>query len=264
MGLKGCIVGDILGSVYEFGKPEYFDYKTVKLYNPKMTFTDDTVMALAIKQAVLSDKDYAYHMIELGRKYENVGFGANFYIWLMSSNHKPYHSYGNGSAMRVAFIGEHFDDLLICQKEALHSALPTHNHPEGIKGAVVTATCIWMAKHGKSKEDIFQYVLDQYPVNEYFYPISLSLNKLRQDYDWSESCQNSVPVAMRCFYESTDYETFIRNVISLNCDADTLAAIGGGVAEEYYNGFGDLKADEIINYCLDKDLLRILNDKGRE
>ena len=259
MGLKGCVIGDILGSVYEFNKPEDFDYKTVNLYNKEMTYTDDTVMALAIKSAVLSDRDYEKHMIKLGRKYEDVGYGGNFYIWLMSNTHKPYNSYGNGSAMRVAYIGEYYDDLYKCQKEAMHSAFPTHNHPEGIKGAVITATCIWMAKHGKSKKEIYQFVLESYPPNKYAYPISKSLDELRKDYIWNETCPACVPVALRCFYESKDYESFFRNVISLNCDADTIAAIGGGIAEEYYKGFGKIKSDEIIKYCLTDELLEILN-----
>ena len=259
MGLKGCIVGDILGSVYEFDSSKEFDYKTVNLYNKKMTFTDDTVMALAIKEAVLTDRNYSNHMVDIGRKYINIGYGSNFYIWLMSENHKQYNSYGNGSAMRVAFIGEYYEDLLKCQEEAFCSAIPTHNHSEGIKGARVTATCIWMAKHGKTKNQIYQYVLEEYPPSKYAFPINRSLNDLRKNYIWSETCANCVPVAIRCFYESEDYESFIRNVISLNCDADTIAAIGGSIAEEYYGGFGNIKADDVINYCLDDYLLSILH-----
>ncbi|MBP5470801.1 MAG: ADP-ribosylglycohydrolase family protein [Candidatus Riflebacteria bacterium] len=260
MAIKGCIVGDILGSVYEFGTSADFDYKTVNLYDKNMTFTDDTIMALAVKKAVLNNKDYSKYMIELGKRYIDIGFGSNFYIWLTSENHRQYNSYGNGSAMRIAFIGEYYDDLIKCQKEAICSALPTHNHPEGIKGAKVTATCIWMAKHGKTKEQIYQYVLDEYPSDKYAFSVNKSLDELRENYIWSETCPNCVPVAVRCFYESEDYESFIRNVISLNCDADTIAAIGGGVTEEYYHGFGNIKADDVINYCLDDYLLSILND----
>lgn len=259
MALRGCILGDILGSIYEFGKPDDFNYKTVNLCDKEMTFSDDTVLALAVKQATLTDKDYAKHFVEFGRKYESVGYGSSFYNWLMSEAHRPYNSYGNGSAMRVAFIADYYTSLVKVQKEAANSALVTHNHPEGIKGAIVTATCIWMAKNGLTKEGIYNFVEEQYPKDKYVFPISMSLEELRGKYMWSETCQNCVPVAMRCVYESNDYESFIRNVISLNCDADTIAAIGGGVAEELFGGFGNVKADEIIKYCLDDFLLSVLN-----
>jgi ADP-ribosylglycohydrolase len=144
------------------------------------------------------------------------------------------------------------------QEMAKKTAEVSHNHPEGIKGAVVTATCIWMAKHGKSKQEIYDYVLEQYPKDEYEYSIGYSLDEMRPRYKWDVSCQGSVPAAMRCFYESTDYESFIRNIYSLHCDSDTFGAIAGGVAEEFYHGFGSVDADKILKEYLTDELYEIL------
>ena len=160
--------------------------------------------------------------------------------------------------MTFAFVGEFYEDYDEMQKMASKTAEVSHNHPEGIKGAVVTATCIWMAKHGKSKQEIYDYVLSEYPVDLYEYSIGYSLNEIRPRYKWNESCQGSVPAAMRCFYESTDYESFMRNIYSLPCDSDTFGAIAGGVAEEFYHGFGDIDAEGKLKKHLTDDLYEIL------
>jgi ADP-ribosylglycohydrolase len=143
------------------------------------------------------------------------------------------------------------------QQKARESAEVTHNDPEGIKGAVVTATCIWMARHGKTKQEIYAYVLAEYPPGKYEYGIDMDMEYLRDEYEWDVSCQGSVPVAMRCFYESDSYESFLRNVFSLFCDCDTLCCIGGGVAEEFYKGTG-FDAERLLERYLTKDLLQIL------
>ena len=134
----------------------------------------------------------------------------------------------------------------------------THNHPEGIKGAVVTAVCIWMARHGKTKEDIFQYVLEQYPAEKYEFSIAVPLDELEKIYQWNETCMGSVPAAMCCFYESDSYESFLRNVFRLKCDSDTLAAIGGDVAEEYYGWTGFYNEDELLKKYLDANLYNLV------
>ncbi len=259
MAVKGAILGDILGSPYEFYRPDDFNWETVPLTGKlPVRFTDDTVMILAIKKAILEGLDLTETMVELGRKYSNCGYGSMFYSWIAGNDHNPYGSFGNGAAMRVVFVGEYYEDYNEMQRKAEATAIVSHNHPEGIKGAVVTATCIWMAKHGNSKQEIFNYVLSQYPPENYEYSIAYSLDDIFSHYRWNETCQESVPVAMRCFYESTDYESFIRNVLSLPCDTDTLGAIAGGVAEEFYHGFGELDAERILDECLDKDLSGIL------
>lgn len=260
MAIKGAILGDILGSQYEFGRPEMLDWQNVPLCIPeKAGFTDDSVMMLAIKKALDGKLDLVDTMVEIGRKYPYCGFGGNFYRWIMTDDHRPYNSWGNGSAMRVTYVADYFTELKDVQDWAKKTAEVSHNHPEGIKGAVVTATCVWMAKNGKSKQDIYDYVLEQYPAEDYEYSIAYSLDEIRPRYKWNESCQGSVPVAMRCFYESSDYESFIRNIYSLACDSDTFGAIAGGVAEEFYHGFGDIDAEGMLKQFLDEELYQILN-----
>ena len=259
MAVKGAILGDILGSQYEFTRPEDLDWRNVPLISGlPMGFTDDTVMTLAVKKAFVEGKDLVETMVEVGRKYPNCGYGGSFYRWIMGPIHEPYNSWGNGSAMRTAYIGEAFEDYETMQKKAADVASVSHNHPEGIKGAVVTASCIWMARRGRSKEEIFDYVLKEYPVSDYEYSIGYSLEEMRPKYEWDVSCQGSVPAAMRCFYESTDYESFIRNIFSLPCDSDTFGAIAGGVAEEFYHGFGNVDADRILQEYLNDELMAIL------
>lgn len=258
MAIRGAILGDILGSKYEFDRPKNLDWENVKLYDPTkadVTYTDDTVMTLAIKKAILENKDLIETMQYMGLKYPDAGYGERFYQWLRSDG-KPYNSWGNGSAMRVAFIGEYFNDIKDVQAWAKKSAAVSHNHPEGVKGAVVTATCIWMAKHKMSKEDIYKFVLKVYPPEQYKFS-GKDLDYLRFHCKWSVHCADCVPVAMRCFYESDSYESFIRNVISMDCDTDTIAAIGGGVAEEFYGGTG-LDEEVILQDVLDTYLYNLL------
>ncbi len=259
MAVKGAVLGDILGSQYEFNRPKNLDWIGSPLISGlPMSFTDDTVMTLAVKKALLEGKELVDTMVEVGRRYPDCGYGGHFYGWILGEDHSPYNSWGNGSAMRTSYIGEAFDDYDEMQKKAAEVAAVSHNHPEGIKGAVVTATCIWMARHGKSKQEIYDYVLEQYPVEEYQYSIGYSLDEMRPRYVWDVSCQGSVPAAMRCFYESTDYESFMRNIYSLPCDSDTLGAIAGGVAEEYYHGFGSVDAEGILKEYLSQELYEIL------
>ncbi len=215
-------------------------------------------MSLAIKKALVERSDLVETMVAVGREYPFCGYGGRFYNWINGENHEPYGSWGNGSAMRVSFVGEYYEGYEEMQKMAEATASVSHNHPEGIKGAVVTATCVWMARHGKTKQKIYDYVLEQYPKEGYEYSIGYSLDEIRPRYKWTESCQGSVPAAMRCFYESSDYESFLRNVFSLECDSDTFGAIAGGVAEEFYHGFGSVEADKILREYLPKELFEIL------
>lgn len=259
MAVKGAVLGDILGSQYEFNKPENLDWENVPLDSGENTkFTDDTVLTLAIKKAYMENLDLVNTVIRIGRAYPYCGYGFRFALWMNSEKHEAYNSWGNGSAMRVSYIGESIEDFEKMQEEAKRTAEFSHNHPEGIKGAVVTASCIWMAKHGASKEKIYDYVLKEYPGSEYLFSIDHSIEELREKYTWSEKCCDTVPVAVRCFYESKDYESFMRNIYSLDCDSDTFGAVAGGIAEEYYRGFGNIDADEIFNKYLDEELLEIL------
>ena len=188
MAVIGAVLGDIAGSQFEFNRPENLDYKHCELFTNRCSYTDDTIMTLAVKKAILENADFTKTMREIGQPYPYSGYGGRFYEWMYGENPKPYNSFGNGSAMRVSFVGEHFDALEDVISMAEKSAEVTHNHPEGIKGAVVTAVCIWMARHGKTKEDIFQYVLEQYPAEKYEYSIAVPLDELEKIYQWNETC----------------------------------------------------------------------------
>lgn len=263
MAIKGAILGDIIGSQYEFKRPEDFDNKTALLLTEKCGFTDDTVLSLAVKYAIKNKTTFVDAFDMIGNLYRNRGYGMRFSEWLDSDIKQPYNSYGNGSAMRVSYIADHYDKLNKVTKVAKLSAECTHNHPEGIKGAIVTATCIWMAKHGYSKDDILKYGIEQYPKDKYIYSPEFTLDEIRNKYTWNETCQGSVPAVIRCIYEANNYTEFIRNVFSLKCDTDTLCAIGGGIAEELFdNKFDEILpfADKVLQMYLDNFLLDILNN----
>lgn len=265
MGLKGAILGDISGSQYEFSnmRPNNLDWKNVPLFTDNCKRTDDTILSIATKCAVLDaqqeDLDHSdyidfqtwYH--KMGNSY-NRGYGAMFYNWLKSDNPQPYNSFGNGSAMRVSFIGEYYDNPKEIFKYAKMSAAVTHNHPEGEKGAIVTAACIAMAKRGDNKDKIFNYVNRFYgDETKYRYPITMQLKDMRKIYRWNATCQDSVPAAIRCVLEAESYEEFMRNVMSLPCDMDTLGAIGGAIAEELF-GLSEFDSDKILKKYLEPNL----------
>lgn len=260
MALKGAIIGDIIGSQYEFRRPADFDNKTAILLSENCKFTDDTVLSLATKYAIQNNITFAEAYKFFGLKYRDVGYGNSFCEWLDEDNKKPYGSYGNGLAMRVSYIADYYDGMLDVAENAKKTAECTHNSEEGIKGAVVTAVCIWMAKQNVPKEDILEFAIKAYPKEEFAYSPEYSLDKIRETYCWNATCQGSVPAAIRCVYEANNYTEFIRNVLSLNCDTDTLCAIGGGIAEELFDNTNDeiLKnSDEILKKYLDDYLMKI-------
>lgn len=256
MALIGSVLGDIAGSQYEFSKlrPDDLDWKNCQLFTNKCRYTDDSVMGIGTKMALLESKEkpnFAKWYRNLGQIYSNAGYGGMFRQWIKDASMGPYGSFGNGSAMRIAYVGEAFNNPEEIITAAVQSAQVTHNHPEGVKGAVVTAMCIFMAKQGKTKQDIYRYVCKFYNSEEkYKYPISMSLKDMRNIYKWDVTCQGSVPAAIRCVLEADSYEEFLRNVFSLPCDVDTLGAIGGGIAEELF-GLGDLDHKALLNQYLD-------------
>ncbi len=258
MAVIGAILGDISGSQYEFHRPENLDYDHCQLFTNECRFTDDTVMTLAAKLSIKDKIPFADAYRKLGRKYPNAGYGGNFKSWLLKGSEGAYNSFGNGSAMRCSYIGEYFNSEKEVAEWAARSAECTHNHPEGIKGAVVTAVCIYMARTGASKEEIYKYALHNYPSEHYEYGVDREIRDYRDSYKWDVTCQGSVPAAIRCFLESGDYVSFLRNVYSLPCDMDTLCAIGGGIAEEFYGGTG-LDEDGLLRRYLDDDLYSIVN-----
>ena len=264
MAIIGSILGDIAGSQYEFYHPDDLDWKNCELFTEKCVFTDDTVMSLAIKSAVDNGLDYQSEILRIGRKYPDCGYGGKFERWMFSENPRPYGSYGNGSAMRVSYLADYYDDLDILKQETAKATLLSHNTDEGVKGAITIVTCIWMAKHEKTKDEIYDYVLEMYPSNQYEYS-SMPIKELEYKYVEDVTCMTGVPAAARCFYESDSYVSFLRNIFRFENDADTFGAMFGGVAEEYYGKTG-LKDRKILEHYLDSFLLNILDggDSGHE
>lgn len=221
----GAIIGDIVGSVFEFNPTNDYNFK---LLGRKSSITDDSVCTCAVADAILHGKTYTESLREWGRKYPNPqgGYGGMFYAWLHSKNPTPYNSFGNGSAMRVSPVGWLFTGNDV-PAEAKKSAECTHNHPEGIKGAQATAESIYMALDGYDKTDIVKHICQKYD-----YSIDIDLPSIMNYHDIT--CQGTVPVALRCFNDSNGYEDALRRAIALGVDADTIGAIVGGIAEAYY------------------------------
>ena len=193
--------------------------------------TDDTVLTVATAHALMEDVDYAAAYREFGRRYPAAGYGGTFVSWLMSDDAPPYHSWGNGSAMRVSPIGFAFDSVDTVLQEAKRSAEMTHNHPEGIKGAQATALSILLARTTKDKAIVRKEVTERFG-----YDLRLTVDEIRPAYHFDISCQGTVPQAIVAFLDSDSYEDTIRNAVSLGGDSDTLACIAGGIAQAYYGG----------------------------
>ncbi len=226
--MLGAVAGDIIGSVYEFNNTHRYDFE---LFTPRSTFTDDTVLTVAVADCILHGKDYARTIWEYGNRYPDRGYGGRFPNWLDSKDLKPYNSFGNGSAMRVSPVGFAFDTLEETLAEARRSAEVTHNHPEGIKGAQAVAAAIFLARRGESKGYIREYITDTFG-----YDLNRTLDEIRPNYTFDETCQGSVPEAIIAFLESNDYEDAIRKAVTLGGDSDTIACITGGIAQAHYGG----------------------------
>jgi ADP-ribosylglycohydrolase len=232
----GIIAGDIIGSVYEY--PFYKGtwtkekpYQDFELFQPKSRFTDDTTMSLAIADALLQEKSYASCLHRYGNQYWGVGYGGNFKKWLKTPIDEiaAYDSFGNGSAMRVGGVAWAFDSEEKVLEEAKKTALPTHNHLEGIKGAQATALATYMARKGQSKELIKTRIQEKFA-----YDLERKVSDIRPNYIFDVTCQGSVPESILCFLEAKSVEDSIRLAISLGGDTDTMAAIAGGIALAYY------------------------------
>ncbi len=249
--MTGAIVGDIVGSVYEWNN---IKTKEFPLFQDKCFFTDDTVMTVAVAEALMNGgekDDFIDAMKKYGRMYPDAGYGGHFRTWLFSNSREPYHSWGNGSAMRTAAVGWWFDTMEETRHMAALAAGVTHDHPEGIKGAESTAAAIFLARTGHSKAEIKEYV-----EWEFGYDLSRTLDEIRPRYRFNESCQDTVPQAITAFLESKNFEDAIRNAISLGGDSDTLAAITGSIAEAAY-GVPQWIKDKAWEY-LDEPLREVL------
>ncbi len=235
--MYGAILGDIIGSPYEFDMGN--KSKDFEFFEGNAGFTDDTVMTIAVAEGILGaglDADVSKikekvitSMKKWGRKYPYAGYGARFNHWIQQEDSEPYGSYGNGSAMRVSSVGWLFDSIERTREVAKSTAEVTHNHPEGLKGAEATASVIFLARLGNSKSDIKNYVMQ-----EFGYDLSRTCDEIRPDYHHVESCQETVPEAIMAFLEGESFEDVIRTAVSLGGDCDTLTAIAGSMAEAYY------------------------------
>ncbi|MBE9099553.1 ADP-ribosylglycohydrolase family protein [Vacuolonema iberomarrocanum] len=239
--MLGAIAGDVIGSVYEFDNQRTKDFP---LFREDTTFTDDTILSVAVADVLLHGGDYGTAFKRYYRRYPNPsgGYGARFAQWAASARSEPYNSWGNGAAMRVSPVGFAFGDLETVLKEAERTAIVTHDHPEGIKGAQTTAAAVFLCRTGTSKADLKTYIEATFG-----YDLSRSLEAIRPTYRFDESCQGTVPEAMIAFLESTDFEDAIRNAVSLGGDSDTLTCITGGIAEAFYGTVPEAIAQEVLN-----------------
>ena len=263
--MLGAIIGDTVGSHYEFGNTKDYNFK---MFHRDICYTDDTVMTMAVAFWLYTDPDHTLEkledaMVATGEKFPCPmgGYGGGFNVWLFhpealydfegaeppyvsNTGRHPYNSFGNGSAMRVSPVGWFFDTLEETLEVAKISAEITHNHPEGIKGAQATAAAIFLARTGKSKEEIRSYIEDTFG-----YDLSKSWEYWHPRYGWESSCQGTVPQAIIAFLDSTDFEDAIRKAVSLGGDSDTLACITGGIAEAFYKEVPRWMADRTeINF----------------
>lgn len=248
--MLGAIIGDIVGSVYEFNNYRAKDF--TPFFHPRASYTDDTVCTIAIADALINDRHAGESLKDWGERYwENGGWGRSFALWLGSDNLEPYNSYGNGAAMRVSPAGLLSSSLEECNRLAEMVTAVTHNHPEGIKGGVATAAAVHMARVGFSKAAIRSYI-----VNTFGYDLDRSVDEIRPTYRFNETCQRTVPEALTCVLEADSFEDAIRNAISIGGDSDTVGAIAGGVAEAMF-GIPDDIAEKGWSY-LPEDMRAIL------
>ncbi len=245
-GIIGAIAGDIVGSTREHYRIKTKDFE---LFPLRSTFTDDTVMTLAIAQWLCEDSSSKEVLIRnlkyFGNSYINAGYGGSFYQWLGQESPEPYGSWANGSAMRVSPCAWVAESLEESQKLAEMSAIVTHNHPEGVKGALATNDAIYLARIGASKDEIKEHIELRYG-----YDLSRTVDEIRPTYSFDVSCAGSVPESIVCFLDGNDFEDTIRNAVSLGGDADTQAAIAGSIASAYWD-VPEKIANESIRYLDD-------------
>lgn len=258
--MYGAILGDMIGAPYEFDRGS--KTKDFPLFTAESMFTDDTVMTIAVCEAMLNRRYAAAEelkravidsMQKWGHRYPDAGYGGMFYRWLEMADPVPYGSFGNGSAMRVSSVGWLYDSLECTRNAAGLSAEVTHNHPEGIKGAEATACAIYLARNGKSKAEIREYI-----TTEFGYDLSRTCDEIRPGYFHVETCQKTVPEAFTAFLEGEDFEDVIRTAVSLGGDCDTLTCIAGGIAEAFYG-----VPEELKNACRDRlpdPMIRVLDE----
>ncbi len=248
--MLGAIAGDVIGSAYEVNSHKSTEFP---LFGPGSVFTDDTVLTLATAHAILTGEPYdmAYH--RFGNRHPFAGYGGAFARWLTEEVPLPYNSWGNGSAMRVSPVGLAFGSVDEVLREAARSAVVTHNHPEGIKGASATALAVFLGRSGAAKAEIADAVMGWFG-----YDLNRHVEQIRPGYFFDVSCQGSVPEAIVAFLDSSDVESAIRLAVSLGGDSDTQGAIAGGIAHAFYGAVPDAIVRE-VRTRLPPDLLQVVD-----
>ena len=252
--MKGAILGDIIGSRLERDGKKDVDFD---LFTTDCHFTDDTVLTVAVAHAILNGQDFEEAIVEYALRYPDAGYGGTFKKWMRGELTEPYTSWGNGSAMRVSPVGWLYNDIESVLAQARASALPTHGHPEGIKGAQAVAAAIFLARQGGSKEDIRQYVSENFRYN-----LRRTIEEIRPDYAFDVSCAGSVPEAIIAFLDSRDLLHAIRLAVSLGGDTDTQAAMAGSIAEAFY-GPVPPPVEEVMNAFLPNEFIDTIGEFER-
>ncbi len=244
--ILGAVIGDTVGSIYEFDNHRSVDFP---LFDPACEFTDDSILTVAVAKWLAVDKKHTFEkldecLVDFTRRYPNPmgGYGTGYVVWANSGNRKPYNSWGNGSAMRVSAVGWACGTLEDTLEVARRSAEITHSHPEGIKGAQATAAAIFLGRNGKSKIEIKDYI-----EHTFGYDLDRTCAEIRPHYEFDGSCQGTVPEAIIAFLESTDFESAIRLAVSLGGDTDTLTCITGGIAEAFYKEIPQWIVEKILS-----------------
>lgn len=235
--MLGAVVGDVIGSVYEIGPIKSTSFP---LFHPLSHFTDDTVLTVAVASSILDDRPFELAYRELASRYPRAGYGASFARWVRAADAGPYFSYGNGAAMRVSPVGLAYDNVQDVLRHAERSAVVTHNHPEGVKGAQAVALAVFRGRTGGTKDDIRTEIESRFG-----YDLSRTVDGIRDGYAFDVTCQGSVPEALLAFLECHDVEHAIRLAVSLGGDSDTQAAIAGGVAHAFYRGIAGHIVQEV-------------------
>ncbi|WNJ18359.1 ADP-ribosylglycohydrolase family protein [Pontibacter sp. G13] len=241
--MLGATIGDIIGSRFE---KHNHKSKHFELFTSQCRFTDDSVLTWAVAHALLKNEPFDKSLKSFARNYPFAGYGNTFKKWVLGLISGPYHSWGNGSAMRVSPVGYAFQNLERTLFVAEKSASVTHNHPEGIKGAQAIAGAIWLARHGKTKAQI-RFFLE----HAIGYDLSFTLDEIRPEYRFDVSCQGSVPQAIVAFLEAKDFEDAIRNAISIGGDSDTIASMAGALAEAYWGDIPNWISQSAQSYIPD-------------
>ncbi len=246
----GALAGDIIGSVYEWNN---IKTKEFPLFREDCFFTDDSILTVALADTILTGTPYVENLKTFYHWYPNGGYGGGFHRWAQSPDPRPYNSWGNGAAMRISPAGWAYGDLKTVLEKAEEFTAVTHNHPEGIKGGQSTAAAVFLARTGKSKEEIREYI-----ESAFGYDLGRTVDEIRPDYSFNESCRETVPEAIRAFLDSADFEDAIRNAVSLGGDSDTLACITGSVAQAFYGVPAGI--EERVYSFLDARLARITRE----